>query len=171
IRGEIVLPFEAFTKMNAERVERGEEPFRNPRNTASGSIKLQDSAEVARRHLDCLFYNIQSDALPFKTHFEGLKMARKWGFKVPNEAKLAKNLQEVLDFVEHWDKHRHELPYETDGIVLKINDLQTQDELGFTSKSPRWAMAYKFKAEQASTVLRSEEHTSELQSRENLVCR
>lgn len=153
IRGEIVLPFEAFTKMNAERVERGEEPFRNPRNTASGSIKLQDSAEVARRHLDCLFYNIQSDALPFKTHFEGLKMARKWGFKVPNEAKLAKNLQEVLDFVEHWDKHRHELPYETDGIVLKINDLQTQDELGFTSKSPRWAMAYKFKAEQASTVL------------------
>lgn len=153
IRGEIVLPFEGFSKMNAERVELGEEPYRNPRNTASGSLKLQDSAEVARRPLDCLLYNVVGDRLPLKTQFESLKKAREWGFKVPEEAKLAKNLQEVLEFVNYWDIHRHELPYETDGVVVKVNSLQQQEELGYTAKSPRWAMAYKFKAEQVSTVL------------------
>src|SRR5690554_953624 len=153
IRGEIVLPFEGFAMMNAERVELGEEPYRNPRNTASGSLKLQDSAEVARRPLDCLLYNIQGDRLPIKTQFEGLKKAREWGFKVPEAAKLAKNLDEVLEFVDYWDVHRHELPYETDGVVVKVNNLQQQEELGYTAKSPRWAMAYKFKAEQVSTVL------------------
>ncbi len=153
IRGEIVLPFEGFIKMNAERVELGEEPFRNPRNTASGSLKLLDSAEVARRPLDCLLYNLQGERLPIETQFEGLQKAREWGFKVPEAAKIAKNLDEVLQFVDYWDVHRHELPYETDGVVVKVNNLQQQEELGYTAKSPRWAMAYKFKAEQVSTVL------------------
>lgn len=153
IRGEIVLPFEGFAKMNAERVEAGEEPYRNPRNTASGSLKLQDSAEVAKRPLDCLLYSLKGDSLPIKTQFESLKKARQWGFKVPEAAKLAKNLDEVFEFVNYWDIHRHELPYETDGVVVKVNNLQHQEELGYTAKSPRWAMAYKFKAEQVSTVL------------------
>ncbi|CAM3426648.1 NAD-dependent DNA ligase LigA [Aequorivita lipolytica] len=153
IRGEIVLPFEGFTKMNAERVELGEEPYRNPRNTASGSLKLQDSAEVAKRPLDCLLYSLKGERLPIKTQFENLEKARQWGFKVPEAAKLAKNLDEVLEFVNYWDVHRHELPYETDGVVVKVNNLQQQEELGYTAKSPRWAMAYKFKAEQVSTVL------------------
>ena len=153
IRSEIVLPFEGFAKMNAERVEAGEEPYRNPRNTASGSLKLQDSAEVAKRPLDCLLYSLKGDSLPIKTQFESLKKARQWGFKVPEAAKLAKNLDEVFEFVNYWDIHRHELPYETDGVVVKVNNLQHQEELGYTAKSPRWAMAYKFKAEQVSTVL------------------
>ncbi|WP_313111117.1 NAD-dependent DNA ligase LigA [Aequorivita sediminis] len=153
IRGEIVLPFEGFTKMNAERVEAGEEPYRNPRNTASGSLKLQDSAEVAKRPLDCLLYSLVGERLPIKTQFESLEKARQWGFKVPTEAKLAKSLDEVLAFVNYWDIHRHELPYETDGVVVKVNNLQQQEELGYTAKAPRWAMAYKFKAEQVSTVL------------------
>lgn len=153
IRGEIVLPFEGFAKMNAERVDLGEEPYRNPRNTASGSLKLQDSAEVAKRPLDCLLYSLKGERLPIKTQFESLEKARQWGFKVPEAAKLAKNLDEVLEFVNYWDVHRHELPYETDGVVVKVNNLQQQEELGYTAKSPRWAMAYKFKPEQVSTVL------------------
>src|SRR5690606_31317780 len=153
IRGEIVMPIEGFAHLNAERVERGEEPFRNPRNTASGTLKLQDSAEVAKRPLEALIYNIQGDNLPFKDQFDGLKKAREWGFLVPDAAKLAKNLDEVLEFLEYWDVNRHDLPYEIDGVVIKVNDFAQQEELGFTSKSPRWAMAYKFKAEQAETVL------------------
>lgn len=153
IRGEIVLPFEGFAKMNAERVELGEEPYRNPRNTASGSLKLQDSAEVAKRPLDCLLYSLKGERLPIKTQFESLEKARQWGFKVPEAAKLATSLDEVLEFVNHWDIHRHKLPYETDGVVVKVNNLQQQEELGYTAKSPRWAMAYKFKAERVSTVL------------------
>lgn len=153
IRGEIVLPYEGFAKMNAERVENGEEPYANPRNTASGSLKLQDSSEVARRPLDCLLYSIVGENLPFSTQFEGLQKARDWGFKVPKEAELAKNTDEVMAYLEYWDLHRHDLPYETDGVVIKVNNLNQQDELGYTAKSPRWAMAYKFKAEQASTKL------------------
>ena len=153
IRGEIILPLEGFAKMNEERLEEGEEPYRNPRNTASGSLKLQDSAEVAKRPLDCLLYSIKANRLPFDTQFEGLQKARDWGFKVPSEAKLAKNIDEVLAFVNYWDVHRHDLPYEIDGVVVKVNNLQQQDELGYTAKAPRWAMAYKFKAEQAVSVL------------------
>ena len=153
IRGEIVLPFEGFAKMNAERVDLGEEPFRNPRNTASGSLKLQDSSEVAKRPLDCLLYSLAGERLPIKTQFEGLEKARQWGFKVPETATLAKNLDQVLEFVNYWDLHRHELAYEIDGVVIKVNNLQQQEELGYTAKSPRWAMAYKFKAERVSTVL------------------
>ena len=154
IRGEIILPLDGFEKMNRERIEMGEDPYRNPRNTASGSLKLQDSAEVADRPLDCLLYQIVADRLPFKTHFEALDFAVKAGFKVPDTRKLCKNTEEIFDFIEQWDKKRHTLPYETDGIVIKVNDLSQQEELGYTAKSPRWAIAYKFKAEQASTILR-----------------
>ena len=153
IRGEIVMPHEGFAHLNAARIEAGEEPFANPRNTASSSIKLQDSAEVAKRPLDCLLYNITGNNLGFDTQYEGLEKAREWGFKVPAEAKLAKNIDEVLSFVNYWDVHRHDLPYETDGVVIKVNNLHQQDEMGYTAKSPRWAMAYKFKAEQVSTKL------------------
>jgi len=153
IRGEIVLPFEGFAKMNAKRVENGEEPYMNPRNTASGSLKLQDSAAVAQRPLDCLLYGIVGTNTGIRTQWEMLQKAREWGFKVPTVAKLCSSTQEVMDFVELWDAKRHHLPYETDGVVIKVNNLQQQDELGFTSKSPRWAMAYKFKAERVATVL------------------
>ncbi|TXE17440.1 NAD-dependent DNA ligase LigA [Psychroserpens burtonensis] len=153
IRGEIVLPFEGFIKMNEERLEAGEEPYRNPRNTASGSLKLQDSAEVAKRPLECLLYNITGPNLGFDTQFEGLEKARQMGFKVPSAAKLVSSVDAIFEFVEYWDEHRHDLPYETDGVVIKVNNLQQQEELGYTAKAPRWAMAYKFKAEQVSTRL------------------
>lgn len=153
IRGEIVLPFEGFAKMNEERIENGEDPYMNPRNTASGSLKLQDSAAVAKRPLDCLLYGIVGHKTGITSQWQMLEKARDWGFKVPTVAKLCKTTAEVMDFVEHWDMHRHDLPYETDGVVIKVNSLQQQEELGHTSKSPRWAMAYKFKAEQVSTVL------------------
>ncbi|WP_422079758.1 NAD-dependent DNA ligase LigA [Ulvibacterium sp.] len=153
IRGEIVLPFEGFAKMNAERVENGEEPYMNPRNTAAGSLKLQDSALVAQRPLECLLYSIVGKDLDITTQFEMLEKAREWGFKVPTIAKLCNTTDEVLKFVEYWEVHRHELPYETDGVVVKVNNLRHQEELGYTAKSPRWALAYKFKAEQVSTVL------------------
>ncbi|MDV6169997.1 NAD-dependent DNA ligase LigA [Flavobacterium sp. DG1-102-2] len=155
IRGEIILPLEGFAKMNQELIEIGETPYSNPRNTASGSLKLQDSAEVAKRPLDCLLYFVVGNSLPFKTQYEGLEEARQWGFKVPNQSKLAKSMDEVFAFIDHWDTHRHDLPYETDGVVIKVNDLHQQDELGYTAKSPRWAIAYKFKAERVSTRLNS----------------
>ncbi|MBE8724127.1 NAD-dependent DNA ligase LigA [Flavobacterium hungaricum] len=155
IRGEIILPFAGFEKMNQELIEIGETPYSNPRNTASGSLKLQDSAEVAKRPLECLLYFVTGNNLPFKSQFEGLESARNWGFKVPKEAKLVKNMQEVFDFIDYWDIHRHTLPYETDGVVIKVNSIQHQEELGYTAKSPRWAIAYKFKSEQVSTILKS----------------
>ncbi|WP_158962720.1 NAD-dependent DNA ligase LigA [Myroides fluvii] len=155
IRGEIVLPFAGFERMNEELIEIGEQPYANPRNTASGSLKLQDSAEVAKRPLECLLYNITGSDLGFETQYEGLEKARQWGFKVPTVSKLAKSMDEVLAFIAYWDIHRHELPYETDGVVVKVNSLHDQEELGFTAKSPRWAIAYKFKAEQGETLLES----------------
>lgn len=155
IRGEIILPLEGFAKMNQDLIEIGETPYANPRNTASGSLKLQDSAEVARRPLDCLLYSIIGSNLPVVTQFEGLESARKWGFKVPKEARLAQNIDQVMAFIDYWDEHRHELPYETDGVVIKVNSIHQQEELGYTAKSPRWAVAYKFKAERVSTKLNS----------------
>lgn len=155
IRGEIILPFAGFEKMNQELIEIGETPYSNPRNTASGSLKLKDSAEVAKRPLDCLLYFLIGNNLPFKSQFEGLETARQWGFKAPKEAKLAHNLDEVFQYIDYWDSHRHNLPYETDGVVVKVNSFHYQDELGFTAKSPRWAIAYKFKSEQVSTKLNS----------------
>nr|WP_315144366.1 NAD-dependent DNA ligase LigA [uncultured Flavobacterium sp.] len=155
IRGEIILPFAGFEKMNQELIEIGETPYSNPRNTASGSLKLQDSSEVAKRPLDCLLYALVGNNLPLQSQFEGLQAARDWGFKAPKEAKLAKNIDEVFEFIDYWDAHRHQLPYETDGVVIKVNALSYQDELGYTAKSPRWAIAYKFKSEQVSTKLNS----------------
>ena len=153
IRGEIVMPHEGFARLNAERVERGEEPYANPRNTASGSLKLQNSELVAKRPLVCLLYNLSGNDLNVKTQYESLEKAREWGFYVPKEAKKAASIDEVFQFIDHWEEERRKLPYETDGVVIKVNDLATQEELGYTSKSPRWAMAYKFKAEQVSTTL------------------
>ncbi|WP_439152731.1 NAD-dependent DNA ligase LigA [Winogradskyella sp.] len=153
IRGEIILPIEGFLKMNEERIENDEEPYRNPRNTASGSLKLQDSAEVAKRPLEFLMYSIKSNNLSIQSQFEGLDKARSWGFKVPQEAKLVNSIDEVIDYINYWDEHRFDLPYEIDGVVIKVNSLYQQDELGFTAKAPRWAMAYKFKAERVSTKL------------------
>ena len=153
IRGEIILPFEGFEAMNKERISAGEEPYKNPRNTASGSLKLQDSSEVAKRPLECLLYSIVGENTGIKSQFDNLEKARSWGFKVPKEAKCVQSIDEVLQFVEYWDLARHYLPYETDGIVIKVNDLQQQAELGYTAKAPRWAMAYKFKAAQVSTKL------------------
>ena len=155
IRGEIILPFAGFEKMNQDLIEIGETPYSNPRNTASGSLKLQHSAEVAKRPLDCLLYYVIGNNLPFKTQFEGLQKAREWGFKVPNQSKLVSSLSEVFEFINYWDIHRHNLPYETDGVVVKVDDLHYQEELGYTAKAPRWAMAYKFKAEQVTTKLNS----------------
>ena len=153
IRGEIILPLEGFNKMNEERVEAGEDPYRNPRNTASGSLKLQDSTEVARRPLDCLLYHVVANNNPIATHFETLGNARKLGFKIPKAFEVCSTIEDVFKFIEKWDVQRHQLPYETDGVVVKVNNLYQQDELGYTAKSPRWAIAYKFKAEQESTVL------------------
>jgi len=155
IRGEIVLPFAGFEKMNQALIDIGEEPYSNPRNTASGSLKLQDSAEAAKRPLDCLLYYVIGVRLPFETQFESLEAARSFGFKVPKEARLAKNLDEVFEYINFWDTHRHDLPYETDGVVVKVNHFNQQQELGYTAKSPRWAMAYKFKSEQAVSRLLS----------------
>lgn len=153
IRGEIILPFDGFKKMNEERVEAGEDPYRNPRNTASGSLKLQDSAEVAKRPLDCLLYHIVAEKTPQASHFETMETARKLGFKVPGALAVCNSMEEVVHFIENWDTQRHQLPYETDGVVVKVNNLYQQEELGYTAKAPRWAIAYKYKAEQESTVL------------------
>ena len=153
MRGEIVLPIDGFIKMNEERILNGEEVYRNPRNTASGSLKLQDSGEVAKRPLDCLLYQMVTEERKYKTHFESLENARKVGFKVPKTITLAKSIDAVFDFVNYWDAKRNDLPYETDGIVIKVNNLQQQEELGYTAKAPRWAIAYKFKAAQVSTIL------------------
>lgn len=153
IRGEIVLPLDGFAKMNEDRIHNGEDPYMNPRNTAAGSLKLQDSAVVAERPLECLLYGINGSHLNFSSQFEMLLKAREWGFKVPSAAKLCKTTEEVMEFLEYWDIERHSLPYETDGVVVKVNNLQQQEELGYTAKSPRWALAYKFKTEQAITIL------------------
>ena len=153
IRGEIFLPIAALTSMNVIRVQQGLEPYANPRNTASGSLKLLDTKEVAKRPLDCYLYHLLGENLPSNKHFDNLQKAREWGFKIPSEIETHKSINEVLKFTEKWDIKRHDLPYEIDGIVIKVNDINLQEEMGFTSKSPRWAISYKFKAEQAVTIL------------------
>lgn len=155
IRGEVYMPRPVFDAINREREEIGETPMANPRNAASGTMKMQDSAQVARRKLDCFLYNVLGENLPFKTHFESIQAAKSWGFRVSEEARLCTGIDEVLAFIEHWDKKRFDLPYDTDGIVIKVNNIRLQKNLGFTAKSPRWAIAYKFKAEQVSTELQS----------------
>lgn len=152
VRGEIILPIRGFEKMNQELIDIGETPYSNPRNTASGSLKLQDSALVAKRPLECLIYYVDGD-FNNQSHYENLSTARTLGFKVPTQSIVAKTMEEVMAFIAYWDTERHNLPYETDGIVIKVNNLHQQEELGYTAKSPRWAVAYKFKAEQVATKL------------------
>ncbi|HRN99743.1 MAG TPA: NAD-dependent DNA ligase LigA, partial [Flavobacterium sp.] len=152
VRGEIILPLAGFEKMNEELIEIGMAPYANPRNTASGSLKLQDSAEVAKRPLDCLVYALICDERQ-ESHLQSLERARSVGFKVPPQLTLAQSLEDVIKFIDHWDTARHQLPYETDGVVVKVNSLAHQEELGYTAKSPRWAIAYKYKAQQVSTLL------------------
>ena len=155
IRGEIVLPFEGFKTMNEQRIKLGEEPFMNPRNTASGSLKLQDSKLVAERPLECFLFALAGEDLGVDSQIVGLEKARSWGFKVPETAILAATVEEVFRYLDHWDQNRLDLSYEIDGVVIKINSFDQQHRLGYTSKSPRWAIAYKFQAEQALTQLES----------------
>ena len=156
IRGEIYLTKKNFEKINKSREEEGLDLFMNPRNTASGSLKMQDSAEVRKRSLSAVLYQYIAEEFPAETHWELLAKAKNWGFKVSeDQAKLCKNLEEVKNFIQYWDKERHNLPFEIDGIVLKVNSLNQQKQLGYTAKSPRWAMAYKFKAEKVETELLS----------------
>ena len=156
IRGEIYLTKKNFEKINKSREEEGLDLFMNPRNTASGSLKMQDSAEVRKRSLSAVLYQYIAEEFPAETHWELLAKAKNWGFKVSeDQAKLCKNLEEVKNFIQYWDKERHHLPFEIDGIVLKVNSLNQQKQLGYTAKSPRWAMADKFKAEKVETELLS----------------
>ncbi|KAB1228400.1 NAD-dependent DNA ligase LigA [Chryseobacterium viscerum] len=155
MRGEIYLTRKNFDKLNVLREEEGLDPFMNPRNTASGSLKMQDSAEVRKRSLSSVLYQFISDEVPAETHWELLQKAQSWGFKTSQQAKLCTTLDEVKEFITFWDTERHNLPFEIDGIVLKVNSLQQQRQLGYTAKSPRWAMAYKFKAEKVETELQS----------------
>ncbi|WP_313384251.1 NAD-dependent DNA ligase LigA [Chishuiella sp.] len=155
MRGEITIPLNTFASINEERANNGLDLYANPRNTASGSLKLQDNSEVAKRGLQCFPYYFVGNNLPYATQWEMLQAADELGFKIPHTSKLCNSLEEVLAFVDYWDTERKNLPYETDGIVIKVNSFSQQDELGFTAKSPRWAMAYKFKAEAAETELLS----------------
>ena len=153
IRGEVFMHLKAFERLNNERVENGEQPYANPRNFASGTLKMQDSAEVAKRPLDTFLYFLYTEKLLFRTHWESLEAVKTWGFPVNEHNKLCGNINEVFDFIKYWDKKRFDLSYDIDGIVIKVNSYAQQQELGFTAKSPRWAIAYKFKAEQAETEL------------------
>ena len=157
IRGEILLPWESFDRMNREREEQEEPLFANPRNAASGTLKLQNPAEVAKRQLDTYLYYLLGENLPCDGHFENLQRAQSWGFKVSDAMRKCQTLEEVFAFIHYWDKERSKLPVATHGIVLKINSLRQQSDLGFTAKSPRWAVAFKYQAEQVSTILKSVE--------------
>jgi len=153
VRGEVLLPRKEFDRINAEREEIGEQLYANPRNTASGTLKLQDSAVVASRNLDCYLYSVMLEGELTGTHFGDLMQLREWGFKVSDASRLCPTLEDVFAFIAHWDKARQKLPFDTDGVVIKVNSLADQKALGFTAKSPRWAIAYKFETEQAVTRL------------------
>lgn len=153
IRGEIYMPWEAFDRLNAERAADEEQPFANPRNAASGSLKLIDSSMVANRGLECTLYHMLGEGLPFQTHDDALNAAQSWGLPVSDKRKICRSIEEIEEFITFWDTERKNLPFATDGIVIKVNELPYQEELGYTAKFPRWAVAYKFKAEQALTKL------------------
>ncbi|MFC2151650.1 NAD-dependent DNA ligase LigA [Bacteroidota bacterium] len=155
IRGEILFPHDGFLKLNKEREANGEALFANPRNAASGTLKMQKSSVVATRPLDCYLYFVLGENLPFDAHYENLIEAKNWGFKVPEHVKKCKNIDEIFDFINYWDIERKNLPFDIDGVVIKVNEFKQQRDLGFTAKSPRWAIAYKFQAEQAKTKLLS----------------
>ena len=153
-RGEIVMPLDGFTQLNEKRLQNGEEPFKNPRNTASGSLKLQDSKEVSDRPLECLLYSVEDPKI-FDNHIQFLENAKSYGFNIYENYKCSDSLDEIFQFIQYWEKNRSKLPFEIDGVVLKVNDFYQREILGFTSKFPRWAMAYKFKPENAGTYLNS----------------
>ncbi|RUA31240.1 MAG: DNA ligase (NAD(+)) LigA [Bacteroidetes bacterium] len=153
IRGEIVMTRSGFAKFNAQREKEGAQAFANPRNAAAGSLKLQDSAEVAKRPLDCYLYYVLGENLPAQNHYDNMMAAKAWGFKVPNYIAKAKTIDDIFAFIDYWDVARNELDFDIDGIVIKVNDYAQQQQLGFTAKSPRWAISYKFKTEQAITEL------------------
>ena len=155
IRGEVFMHLKAFERLNAERIENGELPYANPRNFASGTVKLQDSAEVARRPLDCFLYFLYTDKNIYKTHWDSLQAVKSWGFHVNDNTRLCSDINGVFEFIKEWDKQRFALSYDIDGIVIKVNSFAQQQELGFTAKSPRWAIAYKYKAAEAETELMS----------------
>jgi DNA ligase (NAD+) len=155
VRGEILMPRKVFNRLNDERIRDGITPFANPRNAAAGTLKLLDPRIVASRSLDCMVYFLLAKVLPHNNHYDNLKMASEWGFKVAHSIRLCKNIDEVFKFISFWESERKNLPYDTDGVVIKVNSLRNQEELGFTAKSPRWAIAYKYKAEKASTKLLS----------------
>lgn len=155
IRGEIIMPHKVFEKLNIERENNNELVFANPRNATSGSIKMINSKEVAKRNLDCYFYYMMGKSNPADNHFDSMRLLSEWGFKVSKHIKLCKSIDEVFDFIHYWDKERKKLDYDIDGIVIKVNSFALQDILGFTAKTPRWAISYKFKAEQATTKLLS----------------
>ena len=155
IRGEVLMPWEVFEALNEEREKQEENLFANPRNAASGTLKLQNSATVASRKLEAWFYAVMGEHLPFEGHYENLQKARSWGLRVSEHTRKCSSLDEVFDFIRYWDVERKKLPVATDGIVIKVNSLRQQEQLGSTAKSPRWAIAYKFQAEQALTQLKS----------------
>ncbi|MBN2610064.1 MAG: NAD-dependent DNA ligase LigA [Bacteroidales bacterium] len=155
IRGEIFLPHEGFEKMNREREEAGDPLFANPRNAAAGTLKIQNPRLVARRPLDCFLYFLLGDKLPFGSHYDNLQKAKEWGFKIPAYMQVCKSIDEVYTFIDHWDTARKKLPFDIDGVVIKVNSYAQQRKLGFTAKTPRWAISYKFRAEQALTRLLS----------------
>ncbi len=153
IRGEVFMHRAAFERLNRERLENDEVPYANPRNFAAGTVKLQDSAEVAKRPLDCFIYFLYTEQRLFRSHWESLQAVKSWGFHTCEHNKLCATIDDVLDFIQYWDEKRHDLSYDIDGIVLKVNGYAQQEELGFTAKSPRWAIAYKYKAQEVETVL------------------
>ncbi len=155
IRGEILMPRAVFNRLNEERIKDGLMPFANPRNSAAGTLKLLDPRIVASRSLDCMVYFLLAEKLPYDNHFDNLKEAAVWGFNVAKSIRLCRNIDEVIQFISYWETERKKLPYDTDGVVIKVNSLSQQKELGFTAKSPRWAIAYKYKAEEATTRLLS----------------
>lgn len=153
IRGEVLMPWQSFEKLNAEREAREEQLFANPRNAASGTLKSKNSAVVAKRRLDAYFYYVPTETLASPSHYERLQEARSWGFQISSHIRLAHSVDEIFEYIDYWDEHRRELPVATDGIVLKVNNLKQQERLGYTAKTPRWAIAYKFQAERACTPL------------------
>ncbi len=155
IRGEIFMPRNVFDEINKEREEIGDAPLANPRNAAAGTLKMQDSSIVAKRKLDCYLYFVLGENLPFQSHFDNLNAAKEWGFKVPDSVSKVNSIEGVFQFIKAWEQNRFSLPFDTDGVVLKVNSYEQQRTLGFTAKSPRWAIAYKYKAAEANTILES----------------
>ncbi|MBE0638774.1 MAG: NAD-dependent DNA ligase LigA [Bacteroidales bacterium] len=155
IRGEVMMTRDAFDKLNEAKIENGDQPFANPRNAASGSLKMQDSAEVSKRNLDCFLYHLNGENLPHNNHYDNIQECRRWGFKIPKFMAKCRTIDEIFEFINNWEHERRQLNFDIDGVVIKVNSYTQQQELGFTAKSPRWAIAYKYAAESASTRLLS----------------